>query len=105
MLSGIEEMPLKCKFAIMLVNYMPFRVLDPSEIYETARVVDKLGFDGLVTSDHLLYHIPIFEPHIALAAAASVTERVKLSTSVTLAALRRPLVLAKICSTLSKGPN
>lgn len=82
-----------------------------------AREVEQRGFDGLYLPEHT--HIPvsrrtpapmgdplprpygrILDPFVALAAAATVTERIALGTSITLVAQHDPIVLAKQIATL-----
>ncbi|MGW7515273.1 TIGR03619 family F420-dependent LLM class oxidoreductase [Streptomyces sp. NPDC054796] len=82
-----------------------------------AREVEQRGFDGLYLPEHT--HIPVsretpspmgeplsreygrlLDPYVALAAAATVTERIALGTSVTLVAQHDPIALAKTVATL-----
>lgn len=62
-------------------------------VIEWARRGDQAGFSSLGTIDRLVY--ANYEPLVALAAAAAVTEKVRLTTSILLAPLRRTAVLAK----------
>jgi alkanesulfonate monooxygenase SsuD/methylene tetrahydromethanopterin reductase-like flavin-dependent oxidoreductase (luciferase family) len=64
------------------------------ELLEFARAAEEAGFSSLGTIDRIVYGN--FEPLIALAGAASVTERIRLLTSILLAPLRaNPAELAK----------
>jgi alkanesulfonate monooxygenase SsuD/methylene tetrahydromethanopterin reductase-like flavin-dependent oxidoreductase (luciferase family) len=64
------------------------------ELVEFARRADERGFASLGTIDRVVYGN--YEPLVALAAAAAVTERIRLTTSVLLGPLRRnPVALAK----------
>jgi probable F420-dependent oxidoreductase len=74
-------------------------------IKEFARTVERLGFDSLFITDHLLaakrfYSVSFLEPLSALAVAAGVTERVRLGTSILIMPLRNPVLLAKELATL-----
>jgi alkanesulfonate monooxygenase SsuD/methylene tetrahydromethanopterin reductase-like flavin-dependent oxidoreductase (luciferase family) len=63
-----------------------------------ARKVDQGPFSSLGVIDRLVY--PNYEALMALAAAAAVTNRVRLMTAVLLAPLRNPGVLAKQAATI-----
>jgi probable F420-dependent oxidoreductase len=94
------------------------------DIVALAREVEDRGFDSLYLPEHT--HIPIsritppptgepellmeykrmLDPFVALAAAAAVTERIRLGTGIALPAQREPIVTAKAIATLdllSKG--
>ena len=59
-----------------------------------ARAAEEAGFSSLGTIDRIVY--PNYEPLIALTAAATVTERIRLVTSVLLGPLRmNPAIVAK----------
>jgi probable F420-dependent oxidoreductase len=91
---------------------------------ETARLYDRVGVDRLVVSDHVVFGEQLdayarpelggarggrqptgpdghwLEPLTALSVIAGSTSRIRLSTGILLAALRRPVVLAKAAATL-----
>jgi probable F420-dependent oxidoreductase len=91
---------------------------------DNARMYDRAGIDRLVISDHVVFGEQLdaygnpatggtrggkqptgpdghwLEPLTTLSVIAGGTERVRLSTGIILAALRRPVVLAKTASTL-----
>lgn len=80
------------KVAIALPNAVPGAT--GPELLEWARRADARGFSTLGTIDRVVYDN--YEPLIALAGAAAVTERIGLCTSVLLAPLRpNPVDLAK----------
>jgi probable F420-dependent oxidoreductase len=107
-----------------LVSYAPDAPSGWTTMLETARLYDRVGIDRLVISDHVVFGEQLdaygnpkiggqrggrqptgpdghwLEPMTTLSVIAGITERVRLSTGILLAALRRPVVLAKTASTL-----
>lgn len=73
---------------------------DPGALPDWARRVDDGPFSSLGIGDRVVYDNP--DPLIGLAAAAGVTRRVELRTSVLLAPLRGTTVLAKQLATLDR---
>src|SRR5450755_4534356 len=95
-----------------------------STMLDTARLYDRVGIDRLVLSDHVVFGERLdaygrpeiggqqggrqptgpdghwLEPMTTLSVIAGSTERVRLATGILLAALRRPVVLAKTAATL-----
>src|SRR5918992_2209817 len=75
---------------------------------DAALLVDELGFDWLLTSDHLVASSdhapdpdgPIFEAWQLVAALAAITRRVHLGVMVSGVMLRHPALLAKMATTL-----
>jgi probable F420-dependent oxidoreductase len=74
-------------------------------IKDFARHAEELGFDSIFLTDHVItahrfYRVSWLEPLITHAMVAGVTSRVKLGTSILIAPLRQPVVLAKELATL-----
>src|SRR5919107_2171958 len=76
------------------------RGVDRRGIVDWARRAEEAGFSSLGTIDRLAY--PNFESLIALAAAAAVTERVRLVTDILLAPTRPARLLAKQAATIDQ---
>jgi alkanesulfonate monooxygenase SsuD/methylene tetrahydromethanopterin reductase-like flavin-dependent oxidoreductase (luciferase family) len=82
---------------ISLPNAVPGT--DGAALIEFARRADQAGFSSLGTIDRLVY--PNYEPLVALAAAASVTERIALATSILITPYRpNTALLAKQAATI-----
>jgi probable F420-dependent oxidoreductase len=104
-----------------------FAASDPGDwqfLFDRARAADEAGIDRLVVSDHVVYGEDLeayskpevggvtggrqptgpdglwLEPLTLLSVVAGMTTRVRLGTNILLAALRRPVVLAKSAATL-----
>jgi probable F420-dependent oxidoreductase len=83
-------------------------VLSGPDIARALALADQLGFYKAMLGEHFLIptaHVPLSGDHylhttVALGFIASCTERIKLSSSVTLLALQHPAVQAKAWSTL-----
>jgi probable F420-dependent oxidoreductase len=107
-----------------LVTFAAEEPDDWSSMLAMARVYDRVGIDRLVVSDHVVFgeHLDAYadpsaggtsggrqptgpdghwlEPLTTLSVIAGMTARVRLGTGILLAALRRPVVLAKSAATL-----
>jgi alkanesulfonate monooxygenase SsuD/methylene tetrahydromethanopterin reductase-like flavin-dependent oxidoreductase (luciferase family) len=87
------------KVAIGLPNAVPGT--SGAQLTEWARRAEARGFSSLGTIDRFAY--PNLEPLASLAAAAAVTERIGLATTVLLGPLRRnPVALAKQVASIHK---
>jgi probable F420-dependent oxidoreductase len=81
---------------------------------ELAKKAEKLGFDSVWASDHIVipkkikgtFSSVFYDPFVLLSAISSVTETIIIGTSVIVVPYRNPVVVAKMLSTLdnlSKG--
>jgi len=94
-------------FGITLPNFGKYA--NKNEIIKIARAAEDLGFDSIWVSDHIIipeYHEGFgdvfYEPIVTLSYLASITQNVKLGTSVLILPYRNPVVLAKMISTLDQ---
>src|SRR4051794_7293616 len=77
--------------------------VDRESNLEWARRAEARGFSSLGTIDRITY--PNLESLMALAAAAAVTERIRLATTILLAPTRETAVFAKQAATLDVISN
>jgi probable F420-dependent oxidoreductase len=75
-------------------------VADPSIVVAEARRAEDLGFDMLGCGEHVFFHGPTPNSFAMLAAAAAVTSRIRLVTSVALLPLYPAVVVAKMASVI-----
>jgi alkanesulfonate monooxygenase SsuD/methylene tetrahydromethanopterin reductase-like flavin-dependent oxidoreductase (luciferase family) len=81
----------------------------PGALRAWAQTVEGLGFDLLMVSDHVVvtpdvaeqYPEPFYEPFTTLAWLAGITSRVRLGTTVLVAAYRHPLLTARMAANLN----
>jgi probable F420-dependent oxidoreductase len=71
-------------------------------IAERAKRLEYLGYDYVGVGEHISFHLPTSSPLIALAAAASVTSRIKLLSSIVTAPIYPGALLAKMGATLDQ---
>ncbi|MGS2616812.1 LLM class flavin-dependent oxidoreductase [Micromonospora sp. LZ34] len=83
---------------------------DPAVLREWARIVEGLGFDLLMVSDHVAvtpdvaqrYPEPFYEPFTTLSWLAGVTTRLRLGTTVLVLPYRHPLLVARMATNLNQ---
>ncbi|TCO53455.1 LLM class flavin-dependent oxidoreductase [Actinocrispum wychmicini] len=83
---------------------------DPGVLREWARTVEGLGYDLLMTSDHVTvtpdvaekYPEPFYEPFTTLSWLAGVTTRLRLGTTVLVLPYRHPLLVARMATNLNQ---
>jgi probable F420-dependent oxidoreductase len=95
----------RLRFGVFLPTFCDPGGRSGAEVASFAQHAERLGFDSLWATDHLLhgsvfYRAPWLDPLLSLAFAASVTSRIRLGTSVLVMPTRHPLLLAKDISTL-----
>jgi probable F420-dependent oxidoreductase len=93
------------KFGIALENFTPPGKTPSTEsLIKMTKTAESLGFASVWVWDHLLLGsrkvFPVLESLTTLGFVAANTAKIQLGTSVLILALRNPLVLAKILSTL-----
>jgi probable F420-dependent oxidoreductase len=94
------------QFGLSLPHFR--RVASPEAIRRVAQDAERLGYDGIWVSDHIV--IPMsavdrfgsvfYEPLTVLGFAAACTSRIRLGTTVIILPYRNPVVTAKVLSTL-----
>lgn len=62
---------------------------------ENCRRVEQLGFDGLFTGEHVMFHRPTWDAVTMCTAMAAATESIAIGPAATVAPLRHPTLLAK----------
>jgi hypothetical protein len=95
------------KLGVNVPNYGPGT--DPGILREWGRIVEGLGFDLLMMSDHVAitpdvavrYPEPFFEPFTTLSWLAGTTTRVRLGTTVIVLPYRPPLLVARMAANLN----
>jgi probable F420-dependent oxidoreductase len=112
------------RLSVSLPTFAAEEAVDWSRVFDLARAADEVGVDRVVVSDHVVFGENLeaygrpetggieggrqptgpdghwLEPITVLTAVAAQTRRVRLGTYILIAALRRPVVLAKQLATL-----
>lgn len=84
------------KIGLAFVNPAP--LTKPNTVMSFAKKCEAMGLDSFWTIDRIAYDN--LEPLTLLAAAAGATQKIRLGTSVLLAGLRHPTLLAKMLATI-----
>jgi alkanesulfonate monooxygenase SsuD/methylene tetrahydromethanopterin reductase-like flavin-dependent oxidoreductase (luciferase family) len=96
------------KLGVNVPNFGPGT--DPGLLREWARIVEGLGFDLLMVSDHVTvtadvakqYPEPFYEPFTTLSWLAGITTGLRLGTTVLVLPYRNPLLVARMAGNLSQ---
>ena len=75
---------------------------DPGDIAEEARHAERLGFDLVAAGEHVFFHGPVSNAFVTLAAAAAVTERIRLLSALTILPMYPMVMAAKMAATLDR---
>ena len=75
---------------------------DPGDIAEEARHAERLGFDLVAAGEHVFFHGPVANAFVTLAAAAAVTERIRLLSALTILPMYPMVLAAKMATTLDR---
>ena len=75
---------------------------NPDTVVDQARRAEELGFDLLGSGEHLFFHGPTPNALALLSAAAAVTERIGLVTSITLLPLYPAALVAKMSAVIDR---
>jgi probable F420-dependent oxidoreductase len=74
----------------------------PGDVPGQARRAEQLGFDLVTSGEHVFFHGPTANAFVTLAAAAAVTERIRLVSTLTLLPLYPMALVAKMTATLDQ---
>jgi len=74
----------------------------PAALPDQARQAEELGFDLVGAGEHMFFHGPTSNAFLTLAAAAAVTERIRLVSTLTLLPLYPMALAAKLTATLDQ---
>jgi alkanesulfonate monooxygenase SsuD/methylene tetrahydromethanopterin reductase-like flavin-dependent oxidoreductase (luciferase family) len=75
---------------------------EPGDVPGEARDAERLGFDLVAAGEHVFFHRPVSNAFVTLAAAAAVTERIRLLSALTILPLYPMALAAKMTATLDR---
>jgi probable F420-dependent oxidoreductase len=75
---------------------------EPGDVPREAREAERLGFDLVAAGEHVFFHGPVSNAFVTLAAAAAVTERIRLLSALTILPLYPMALAAKMTATLDR---
>jgi alkanesulfonate monooxygenase SsuD/methylene tetrahydromethanopterin reductase-like flavin-dependent oxidoreductase (luciferase family) len=75
---------------------------DPGNVGDQARQAERLGFDLIAAGEHVFFHGPVSNAFVTLAAAAAVTERIRLLSALTILPVYPMALAAKMAATLDQ---
>ena len=75
---------------------------EPGDIAAEARAAERLGFDLAAATEHVFFEGPVSNAFVTLAAAAAVTERIRLLSAVTILPMYPMALAAKMAATLDR---
>jgi alkanesulfonate monooxygenase SsuD/methylene tetrahydromethanopterin reductase-like flavin-dependent oxidoreductase (luciferase family) len=92
----------RLRVGVYLPPFGPFG--DPRALVEIATRAEAAGWDGIFLWDHILAgeKLPVADPWVSLGAIAQATSRLRIGTTVTPLARRRPWIVARHAATLSQ---
>jgi probable F420-dependent oxidoreductase len=74
----------------------------PGDVADEARRAERLGFDLAAATEHVFFRGPVSNAFVTLAAAAAVTERIRLLSAVTILPMYPMAMAAKMAATLDQ---
>jgi probable F420-dependent oxidoreductase len=75
---------------------------DPGDAADEAHEAERLGFSLVAATEHVFFHGPVSNAFVTLAAAAAVTDRIRLLSAVTILPMYPMALAAKMAATLDR---
>jgi probable F420-dependent oxidoreductase len=96
------SLPVAIPIGVGVPQSFPDRTVDPEAIRRYLARAEALGFHSVWTQEQILGRMPTLEPLELMTFAAACTSRLRLGCAVFLSALRSPVHLAKMLSSLDQ---